>query len=89
MKPHYFNQDAPDKDDIKLQMCIAQGYVPTGCLLNGIIVWDETNKGRSACRGCRGPREKCKSKIAYEPPRGCRPFNLPRGGGGFECGNGK
>ena len=59
MKPHYFEQDEADKDDIQLEMAKMQGYVPRTCLLNGIIVMDEIRNGRLPCDGCKCPREKC------------------------------
>lgn len=59
MKPHYFEQDAPDGDDWYLKMAVQQGYVPPTCLLGGRVVMSETNAGRDACAGCEGPREKC------------------------------
>jgi hypothetical protein len=63
MKPHYFNQEQADKDDFMLGMSIAQGYVPSTCLLGGIIVMDEVKKGRDACGGCECPREKCSGRA--------------------------
>lgn len=68
MKPHYFEQDTADTDDIHLLMAKGQGYVPQTCLLGGIVVMDETTKGRDPCGGCRGPRKKCKGGR-YEPTR--------------------
>lgn len=62
MKPHYFNQDKADTDDILLSMSISQGYVPHGCLLGGIVVMDEIKKGLDPCAGCAGPREKCEGR---------------------------
>lgn len=62
MKPHYFDQAEADSDDGLLTMCKMQGYVPRTCLLGGMVVMAETNAGRSACRGCEGPREKCHGK---------------------------
>lgn len=62
MKPHYFEQDEADKDDILLAMAKGQGYVPKTCLLGGTVVMAETSAGRSACAGCNGPREKCHGK---------------------------
>lgn len=59
MKAHYFNQDEADADDILLQMCIRQGYVPKGCLLCGKLVWGLTSNGTDPCEGCEGPREEC------------------------------
>ena len=62
MKPHYFNQDKPDSNDIHLQMAIGQGYVPKGCLLGGMVVMGLINKGDNPCQGCECPRDKCQSK---------------------------
>ncbi len=62
MKPHYFEQKAADDNDIMLKMAIGQGYVPTTCLLNGSVAFDEINNQRCPCSGCSGPREKCKGK---------------------------
>ena len=60
MKPHYFDQEKPDADDILLNMAKGQGYVPSSCLLGGMIVMDELNKGNNPCWGCDGPRHLCK-----------------------------
>lgn len=60
MKPHYFEQEVPDKDDFMLGMSMLQGYVPATCLLGGMVVMAEINDGRNPCHGCNGPREKCK-----------------------------
>lgn len=62
MKPHYFEQTEADKDDVYLGMAKMQGYVPQGCLLGGVTVMDEVQKGRSPCWGCEGPRDKCGGK---------------------------
>ena len=59
MKPHYFDQAAPDPDDFALQMAKQQGYIPPGCLLSGQIVLSEVQAGRDPCWGCEGPRAKC------------------------------
>ncbi len=67
MKPHYFNQDKADQDDILLQMCISQGYVPKGCLLGGQATMGLTRGGRNPCVGCEGPREKCGGKKNENP----------------------
>ena len=66
MKPHYFNQDAADPDDIQLSMAKGQGYVPQTCLLGGIIVMAEIRAWKNPCWGCEGPREKCKGKSKQE-----------------------
>ena len=62
MKPHYFDQEQPDTDDMQLGMAKMQGYVPQGCLLGGMVIMAEVNKGNSPCAGCEGPREKCGGK---------------------------
>lgn len=62
MKPHYFEQEKPDEDDIALQMGIGQGYVPKTCLLGGAIVMGVTIKGEDPCVGCAGPRDKCEGR---------------------------
>lgn len=59
MKFHYFDQDKADDSDIQLKMAIQQGYVPSTCLLSGMVVMQATNQGFDACSGCNGPREKC------------------------------
>ena len=59
MKPHYFNQEESDNDDMQLNMAKMQGYVPKTCLLGGMIVMGEVSNGSNPCWGCNGPREKC------------------------------
>jgi len=59
MKPHYFEQDEVDKDDMALGMAKMQGYVPQTCLLGGMVVMGLVNKRKDPCKGCHGPREKC------------------------------
>lgn len=66
MKPHYFEQDKADEDDIQLKMAKGQGYVPKTCLLGGLIAMDEVMKGNNPCWGCEGPREKCLGKPKKE-----------------------
>ena len=66
MKPHYFEQDAPDADDFALSMAKGQGYVPARCLLGGMAAMSEINRGLSPCDGCNGPREKCGGKPKRE-----------------------
>lgn len=56
---HYFDQDKASEDDLQLKMAIQQGYVPSTCLLAGMIIMDELHKGNDPCSGCNGPREKC------------------------------
>jgi hypothetical protein len=62
MKPHYFQQDSADKDDVSLSMAKGQGYVPMTCLLGGQTVMGLVNAGKNPCHGCEGPREKCGGK---------------------------
>ena len=73
MKLHYFNQEAADKDDFLLGMCIEQGYVPATCLLGGVTAWDEVKKGKDPCAGCKCDRQKCRGRRVqarrlYENP---------------------
>ncbi len=63
MKPHYFDQDAADPDDMQLKMAKAQGYVSRKCLLNGTLVMSLIRDSKSPCEGCAGPREKCEGMI--------------------------
>lgn len=62
MKPHYFEQDSADTDDIFLSMAINQGYVPKNCLLGGQTVMSIINDGKSPCNGCNCDRNKCNGK---------------------------
>lgn len=60
---HYFGQDKADDDDIQLKMAIMQGYVPATCLLGGSIVMGHIYESADPCKGCEGPREKCKGRA--------------------------
>jgi len=62
MKPHYFNDEKSDSNDVYLGMAKMQGYVPQSCLLGGMTVMTEINAGRNPCDGCSGPRERCGGK---------------------------
>jgi hypothetical protein len=66
MKPHYFEQDQADADDMMLGMAKMQGYVPQTCLLGGMVVMAETQAGKDACAGCNGPRHKCHGRPKTE-----------------------
>lgn len=66
MKPHYFEQEQADVDDMMLGMAKMQGYVPQGCLLGGMVVMAETQVGKNACWSCNGPRDKCGGKPKLE-----------------------
>ena len=59
MKPHYFEQESADQDDMLLKMAIGQGYVPQTCLLGGTVIFGLVNQGQDPCKGCEGPREQC------------------------------
>ena len=63
MKLHYFDQEKADDTDILLSIAKRQGYVPENCLLSGEVVMAEVNSRKSPCKGCEGPREKCKGKV--------------------------
>ncbi len=65
---HYFDLDTAPESDMWLSMAKDQGYVPRTCLLSGRIVMAETNAGRDACAGCRGPREKCHGRTQVPDP---------------------
>jgi len=62
MKPHYFDQETADDDDMLLNMAKGQGYVPQTCLLSGVLVMGIINDGKDPCIGCNCPREKCKGR---------------------------
>ena len=62
MKPHYFDQELADANDMALGMAKMQGYVPQGCLLGGMVVMAEVQAGKSPCSECNCPREKCGGK---------------------------
>ena len=59
MKPHYFEQPAPDADDAALAQAIAGGLVPPGCAQGGAAVLAAAAAGREPCAGCPGPRHRC------------------------------
>ena len=52
-----------DKKDMLLEMCISQGYVPSGCKLVGFIVFALVNRGESPCHGCNIDRATCGSNV--------------------------
>lgn len=35
-----------------LEICIGQGYVPSGCKMDEMLVWLLINEGRNPCNGC-------------------------------------
>lgn len=60
---HYFDLTEADSKDFLLRMCVEQGYVPSTCLLAGIVVWDEMKKGEDPCGGCNCDRAKCHGRA--------------------------
>lgn len=62
MKPNYFEQDNADENDTLLGMAKMQGYVPGTCLLGGVTVMGMVAKSTKPCKGCNGPRDKCKGE---------------------------
>ena len=74
MKPHYFEQAMPDKDDYMLGMSVLQGYVPPTCLLGGIVVM-------ATLRGIGLPLPK-RTKSGHRPsssPTPSPPLSFRRG----------
>lgn len=69
MKPHYFEQDEADEDDLLLEIAKAQGYVPKTCLLAGFVVMHCINIGEDPCAGCAAPREKCRGRQGSSFPK--------------------
>ena len=63
MKSNYFENYAAAETDGLLGMAKAQGYVPIGCLLGGEVVMALVNQGDDPCRGCEGPRARCKGRT--------------------------
>ena len=59
IQPHYFELDEAPESDTLLKMAKDQGYVPTTCLINGVLVMSEVNDGRDPCASCEGPRGRC------------------------------
>jgi hypothetical protein len=66
MKPHYFDQEKADGDDIQLKMAVAQGYVPETCLLGGVTVMGVQNMGADPCDGCACPRDRCEGRPDHQ-----------------------
>ena len=59
-------QEAEESNDIQRKMAIGQGYVPSTCLLSGIIIMSEMNRGNDPCSGCNEDRIKCKGRPKSE-----------------------
>ena len=45
--------------DLMREMCIGQGYVPSGCYLTGMIVFRIIQQGGDPCKGCNLDRGIC------------------------------
>ena len=58
-KPHYFDAPEEAKDDEMLNLVKKQGYVPDGCLLQGVLVMMIVREGGDPCVGCHSDRTKC------------------------------
>jgi len=55
-----------EKDNMQ-ELCIKQGYVPTTCTLDGMLIWGLINNGENPCDGCNANRDICKGKRkSYE-----------------------
>lgn len=50
-----------EKDTMK-DLCIAQGYCPVKCKLNGMIIFGLTQKGEYPCDGCNIDRNECNGR---------------------------
>lgn len=50
-------------NDTMKDLCIKQGYVPSTCTLDGMLVWALTNDQGDACKGCNESREICKGRT--------------------------
>ena len=46
-------------EDIMHEMMVQQGYVPSGCMLPGEMVFLLMKEGKDPCIGCNISREKC------------------------------
>ena len=60
MKPHYFEQDQADQDDLLLKQAIYDGVVPYGCLNSGkTVIGLFAFNNTDPCSCCEGPRQRC------------------------------
>ena len=50
------------KDDVGLELAKDHGYVPSTCVLNGVLALIAVKKGMNPCYGCDGPRGVCNGK---------------------------
>jgi hypothetical protein len=63
----------PDKDGKMREICVRQGYVPAGCLMDGFMIMAFINGGDDPCEDCLEDRGKCngrmRAKKQSKPPR--------------------
>jgi hypothetical protein len=56
-----------DKEVDKLrEMCIQQGWVPSGCTLDGFLIMALTRSQNDPCKGCYHDRDICKGRPRNE-----------------------
>lgn len=50
-----------------LNICIRQGYVPSGCKMDGMLVWLLINDGQNPCDGCNADcvHRRCSKKERH------------------------
>jgi hypothetical protein len=72
------------EDDPVREVAIEQGWVPSGCLLPGGLIWALMNTAEDPCAGCNENRQTCGGRpksYRYEHGilAGCNPVELERG----------
>lgn len=65
---HYFDRLTADDDDLALGEAKVLGYVSTGCLLGGEIVWRWIALDADPCMQCLCDRARCGGREPEEPP---------------------
>lgn len=79
MKPHYFNQEAPDVDDSALMQAKQAKVVPEGCLLGGTIVSQIARANEDPCAWCGCPsRTRCGGRELKHKLDGDQLFKMPK-----------
>lgn len=57
---YYNDRKEKSKDDVMLKLCKAQGYVPDGCVLAGVLVYSLMQRPPGdPCKGCNENRKNC------------------------------
>lgn len=64
MRPEGENET--DQDKLARDMMIGQGYVPTKCYLNGIVLMGICMRGGDPCKGCNLDRAVCGGRPKSE-----------------------